>query len=172
MVGTRVSRAKAGRPVLVVTEAVKASAPRHVGAASYLLLEIATDHGDVSRAADDAGFSTGAAEFIARPTDPGHDPDVSIKLSGTEITWNGHPFGDASVGMTRSMSFGYGGERSSDWSVQLRAAPDSTRPMVGALRIDGRSSLAKALKSSPIREVGPWEAGGTVDLMFQRVTSH
>ncbi len=171
-VGTKVTRAKPDHPVLVVTEAIKAAGPRHVATASYLLLDIATDRGDLARAADDAGFSTADASRISRPADPGQDPDVTIRLSGTEITWNGHPFGDASVGMTRSMSFGYGGERSADWSVQLQAAPDSTRPMVGALRIDGKSSLAKALKSSPIREVGPWEGGGSVDLVFQRVTSH
>jgi len=172
LVGTKVARGKPDRPVLVVTEALKVASPHHVSTATYLLLDIATDMGDLSRAADDAGFATGDAGLVARPADPGHDSDLTIKLSSTEITWNGHPFGDASVGMTRTMSFGYGGERAAEWSVELQAAPDSTRPMVGALRIDGKSSLAKALKSSPIREVGPWEGGGMVRLVFQRVTSH
>ncbi len=172
VVARHASRGKPGRPVLVVYDAVRARAPRHADGADWLLLDIGTDRRDLSSDAGDAGVATADARLTVHPSDPGRDPDITVRISGTDITWSGHPFGDASVGTTRSMSFGYRGERSTDWSVALEATPDSSRPMVGALRIDGTSTLAKALKSSPIREVGPWEAGGAASLTFQKATAH
>jgi hypothetical protein len=99
-----------------------------------------------------------------------NDPTVSITVDNVVISWSGHPTGDPSVGTTRSLSFGYVGNHDSRWKAELLSAPDSSQGLVGALEVAGRNSLAKALKSSPIRAIGRAEYGGSVTLTFQRVT--
>ena len=69
------------------------------------------------------------------------------------------------------MSFGYAGARSTSWQGSLETTPAETHLMIGSLRIEGKSLLSKALKSSPIRAVGPIETGGTARFLFQLVPS-
>jgi hypothetical protein len=40
--------------------------------------------------------------------------------------------------------------------------------MVGALRVEGKDDLAKALQASPIRMLGPAFWGGSGEVTFQR----
>ena len=46
----------------------------------------------------------------------------------------------------------------------MTLSPSFSRAMVGALKIEGKDALAKALKASPTRFAGPayWGGGGSV----------
>jgi hypothetical protein len=46
----------------------------------------------------------------------------------------------------------------------MRVAPTSSRSMIGSLIVQGDDDLAKALRSSPIRYVGPNYRGGGGEL--------
>jgi hypothetical protein len=43
-----------------------------------------------------------------------------------------------------------------------------SRAMIGSLKVEGKDDLAKLLKASPIRFVGPVYQGGTGSLQFSR----
>ncbi len=166
--GREVFQAKAGKAFTVVTSWVGATDPLEVSGSTALLLEIASDESRVLRPLSEFGLQPEERSVQIEPADAG-DTSMEMKLSKTRISWVGHPTGDPRVGATRSMTFGYGGARSSVWRITSSWAPSSTRLMVGALRIEGKDALAKALKSSPIRAVGPMEEGGTADFLFQRL---
>jgi hypothetical protein len=54
------------------------------------------------------------------------------------------------------------------WGVDVTFTPEWSRPLVGVLSVEGKDDLAKALKASPIRFVGPRYYGGKGELRFSR----
>lgn len=168
--GRTLAQGKANRPVIVATNSLAASAAHGVPAASSYLIDFMTDERSLARAADAAGFGMDGITVITRQQVGADDPRVSIEVAGVQITWSGHAIGDSGVGKTRSVSFGYGNGRGGGWLIQLQSAPASTRLMAGALEVDGRNMLARALKASPVRGIGPEESGGTVTLTFHPAT--
>jgi hypothetical protein len=52
--------------------------------------------------------------------------------------------------------------------VRLVLTPTWSRALVGSLRVEGKGDLAKLLKASPIRFVGPLYRGGGGELRFTR----
>jgi hypothetical protein len=165
-----VGKAKGSRPVAVFTSAIAARNPRGMSDARFLLLKIATDQRPVANAANNVNIEVDETGIVTRDRGEGADKDLVIDFDGTDIVWNGHPFGDPSVGKTQTMSFGYAGERGNNWFLSEEATAGSTRGLVGVLRVDGKSSLAKALKASPIRLTGAEQNGGKVLLTFQKTT--
>lgn len=166
--GREVFRAKEGKAFTIITSWVGAVDPLEVSGTTALLLEIAADESRLLRPLADFGLQPEERSVQIEPADAG-DTSLEMKLSKTRISWVGHPTGDPRVGTTRSMTFGYGGSRKSVWRITSSWTPATTRLMVGALRIEGKDALAKALKSSPIRAVGPMEDGGTAEFLFQRL---
>ena len=165
--GRVLAQEKRDRPVIVATNALAAQAPHGLAGASNLLIDFMTDQRALARAADDAGFAMSGITVITRVRVGADDPEVAIEVDGVKIVWSGHAIGDSGVGKTRSMS-----SRSAGWLVELESAPASSRIMVGALQVNGTNTLAKALKASPVRAIGPEESGGTVTLTFRRETLH
>ena len=168
--GRVLAQEKRDRPVIVATNALAAQAPHGLAGAANLLIDFMTDQRALARAADDAGFAMSGITVITRVRVGADDPEVAIEVDGVKIVWSGHAIGDSGVGKTRSMSFGYATSRSAGWLVELESAPASSRIMVGALQVNGTNTLAKALKASPVRAIGPEEAGGTVTLTFRHET--
>ena len=161
--------AKDNESVMVLTHSMAASDPRGVPGADHFLLELATDRGSLARAAEINGVRTFDREVqVVQSPDAPEDQEYVIKIGKTRIIWQGHPTGDARVEWTRSMSFGYAGQRLSTWMVTFEAAPQQVRSMVGALRVEGKDDLGKVLKASPIRAVGPIERGGSASITFSR----
>jgi hypothetical protein len=70
------------------------------------------------------------------------------------------------------MLFGYAGNRNSVWSIEANTAPERLQPQFGSLRIEGKTPMAQALKSSPIRLVGALEGGGEMTLSFTRLVEN
>ncbi|MEO5798441.1 MAG: hypothetical protein ABIZ70_06560 [Gemmatimonadales bacterium] len=169
--GREVARAKPGKAISVITSWVSVAEPLGVSGATALLLSISSDEGRLLRSLQE--FGLGAEEKTPMIT-PGEGDDIQLdlKLEKTKITWVGHPTGDPRVGSTQSMSFGYAGARKSVWSITTTTTPAETHLMVGSFRLEGKDVLAKALRSSPIRAVGPQETGGTAEFVFHRLAGH
>lgn len=168
--GRTLAAGKADRPVIVATSSLAAREARGFPSASSYLIDFMTDQRSLARAADDAGFGMSGIKVITRTRVGEDDPEVSITVDGVHITWSGHAIGDSGVGTTRSVSFGYASGRGSRWLIELESAPASSRLMVGTLEVDGRNTLAKALKASPGRAIGPEESGGTTSWTFHKAT--
>lgn len=165
-------RAKAGKPIVVAFSYLAAKGPLGVGEAGNYLVSLMSDSRQLRDAGDNLGIDLDGIEVASRPHSEGSDPDVAIKVSGALIRWSGHPIGDGDVGMTREVSFGYGGRRKTDWLVRMEVAPGRTHPMVGALAVEENGDLATVLKASPLRAIGPEDDGGTVRLTFTNETHH
>jgi hypothetical protein len=97
-------------------------------------------------------------------------PDIySVRMGKTLLVWNGRPAGDrARVEQPIQESWSVRGRRVGFWNVGVVLSPAWSRPVVGSLRVEGKGDLARALKSSPIRFVGPFYRGGGGELRFSR----
>lgn len=164
--GRTLAQGKSGRPVIIGTNSLAASEARGFPSASSYLIDFMTDQHSLSRAADAAGIGMDGITVVTKQQVGADDPRVSITVAGVQITWSGHAIGDSGVGKTRSVSFGYGNGRAASWLIELQSAPASTRLMAGSLEVDGRNTLARALKASPVRGIGPEDSGGSVTLTF------
>lgn len=167
--GTPVGHMEDGRPILLTLTALAAHAPLGTGAEWYLT-EIGLDAGRLDRAAGDAAIPTEDRELRTRTGLEGEDDAWELELEGARLFWTGHATGEPRVGSTRSMSFGYAGERNLPLLVEVRTAPTEEQAQIGALRIEGKGALAQAMKSSPIRTVGPLERGGELTVTFRPAT--
>ncbi len=93
-----------------------------------------------------------------------------LKIGKTRVTWVGHLSGDSSgVGEPRPALWWLKGNRGTTWHARVSWQPRWRQPMVGGLRVEGKDDLAKALKESPIRMLGPAYWGGRAILAFERL---
>jgi hypothetical protein len=93
----------------------------------------------------------------------------SVSLERTLLVWRGHPIGDSTrVERPIEESWLITGTRGVLWGGRLAFDPTWSQPLVGSLTVEGKGDLAKALKASPIRFVGPLYRGGAAELMFSR----
>ena len=101
---------------------------------------------------------------------PGTDNDLyEVKIGKTRLVWNGRAVGDSSrVEQPIVESWLAKGTGGMVWRVSATLRPEWSRPLVGALSVEGKDDLAKALKASPIRFVGPLYQGGGGELRFSR----
>jgi hypothetical protein len=91
------------------------------------------------------------------------------KIGKTQLVWSGRTAGDSTrIETPISESWQVSGARGFTWSAQLSLSPTWSRSLVGSLRIEGKGDLAKILKASPIRFVGPFYHGGGGKLRFTR----
>jgi hypothetical protein len=90
-------------------------------------------------------------------------------MGKTQLVWSGRTAGD-SIRLERPIveTWQLAGVRGVTWSAQLSLSPAWGRALVGSLRVEGKGDLAKALKASPIRFVGPFYRGGGGQLRFTR----
>ena len=94
------------------------------------------------------------------------DDRYEIRYSGTTLTWDGHASGDSTAAppVDRRWSVPARNGRVLGVREQLDAA--GARMLVGALRVEGKGELARALIGSPIRYVGPLVWGGSGSISF------
>jgi hypothetical protein len=97
-------------------------------------------------------------------------PDLySVRIGRTLLVWDGRPAGDSvRVEKPIQQSWSVQGLRAGVWNAGMALSPAWSRSAVGSLRVEGKGDLAKALKSSPIRFVGPFYRGGGGELRFSR----
>lgn len=101
---------------------------------------------------------------------PGTDNDLyEVKIGKTRLTWNGRAAGDSTrVEQPLQELWLAQGTIGIMWRIQATLKPEWSRPLVGLLSVEGKDDLAKALKASPIRFVGPLYHGGGIELRFSR----
>jgi hypothetical protein len=93
-----------------------------------------------------------------------------VKLERTSLIWRGRPTRDSTrVQAPIEESWAAPQARGPAlWSVSFSYRPVWTRLLVGSLTVEGKGDLAKALKASPIRFVGPLYSAGSGELKFSR----
>ena len=166
--GTPAGTMRDGQPLLLTLSALAAASP-YGQDAGWQLATIGLRAGSLDRVAERAWIANREPDLRVRDGLEGEDDEWELSLDGTTLIWSGHPTGTARVGTTRSMSFGYAGNRNSTWVVALRMAPAEEQTQVGALRVEGKNALAQVLKASPIRAVGPLSRGGELTMTFLRL---
>lgn len=166
--GAPVASMEEERPLLLTLSAL-AAASAYGQDAGWQLTTIGLDADRMDDVAEDAWIGGEDARIRDRTGLAGEDTQWELSQDGVKLIWSGHSTGPFRVGSTRSMSFGYAGARNSMWLIDFRRAPAEEQPQVGALRIEGDGPLARALKSSPMRTVGPIARGGEATLSFRRL---
>lgn len=137
------------------------------GARRDLVLELFGSRGDVVRAAQLAKIRFREAQAaVSKAPATGNDLQ-EVKIGKTRLVWNGRAAGDSTrVEEAIEESWLAKGTSGGAWAVKTMLAPAWSRPLVGVLSVEGKDDLAKALKSSPTRFVGPVFFGGGGKLRF------
>lgn len=109
------------------------------------------------------------AESSVSPVTESSDSEYNVKIGKTRLIWKGHAAGD-SVQVERPVeeSWLLNGLSGNVWAAQMTLRPAWRRDVAGVLSIEGKDDLAKALKASPIRFVGPLYRGGEGTLRLSR----
>ena len=100
---------------------------------------------------------------------PSSDERFQVKVGKTLITWDGPPArARTAVREPWRLSWAATGDRRRVVSGEVVLLPVSSRPMVGALKVEGKDAFAKALRASPTRFAGPAYQGGEGSIVFRR----
>lgn len=100
---------------------------------------------------------------------PSSDKRFQVKVGKTLITWDG-PLarGSAAVREPWRLIWTATGDRRRLVSGEVVLSPIASRPMVGALKVEGKDAFAKALRASPTRFAGPAYQGGEGSIVFRK----
>ncbi len=139
------------------------------GARRDILVDFVGVGGGLSQAAANAKVKLSEAQSSVSKV-PGSDNDLyEVRIGSTKLTWNGRPVGDSTrVEQPIQESWLGKGTSGTVWRIQATLRPEWSRALVGMLSVEGKDDLAKALKASPIRFVGPLYLGGGGELRFSR----
>ncbi len=100
--------------------------------------------------------------------DSTEDDRYEVKVGKSTLIWDGHLADSAQAGESRRQVWVTPGFRGARSLAEVSLQPDSSQAVAGLLRIEGKGDLADALRASPIRMVGPFVWGGTLNLRFLR----
>jgi hypothetical protein len=139
------------------------------GARRDLMLGVFSARGSLTRAAEAGGVRLHEAQASVLDSAGASNDSYTIKLERTSLAWRGRPTGDSTrVARPIEESWSMAGLRGGVWAVQLHMSPAWSRALVGSLAVEGKGDLAKVMKVSPIRFVGPLYWGGAGELRFSR----
>lgn len=136
---------------------------------TYYAAMLRTSNWRLIRLAETALIPVQYAEPFAGKVPESPEDRYRVKMGGTVLTWDGHRAGDSAWTAPPS--------RQKWWVINSRAArlivdvqiqPDSAQNVAGTLQILGKDDLAKSLRASPIRMVGPAMWGGSGSIQFSR----
>jgi len=139
------------------------------GARNDLVLDFFGAGGGLVQAAGSAKVKLSEAQSsVSKVPATGNDL-YDVKIGKTRLSWNGRPVGDSTaVEQPIREAWLAKGASGIFWRVDATLKPQWSRALVGALSVEGKDDLAKALKASPIRFVGPLYLGGGGELRFSR----
>ena len=165
----RVADKNRRKPQMVAVWSIATMAQKTGGQRDFVV-ELYASRGGLSRAAEGSGVSMEEVRTaVAAAADT--MPDLySVKVGKALLVWNGRPARDsARVTQPILESWSMVGLRSLGiWQTELELVPQWSQPLVGSFRVEGKGDLAKTLKASPIRFVGPLYRGGGGKLRFRR----
>lgn len=160
-VGSRVLRdTKHGRSQVVGLWAMSAPAAAQ---GSVVLL---TGNSHLSTTVRALGVDVGVIKTAFGKVPESTDDRYEIRYSGTALTWDGHASGDSTAAPVLDRSWTVSGRNGRVLRVAERLDAAGARFLVGALRVEGKGELARALIGSPIRYVGPLVWGGSGSITF------
>ena len=145
------------------------AASQQGGGRRDIVVELFGTGGDLVRAAEQGKVRVREARSsVSKAT--GTDNDLyEVQLGKTRLVWNGRAAGDSSaVDQPINELWLTSGASGALWRVRATLRPAWTRSLVGVLSVEGKDDLAKALKGSPTRFVGPIYMGGGGELRFSR----
>lgn len=92
-----------------------------------------------------------------------------VRIGGTVITWEGHLAGDSAWSAPAVNEDWYTqSSRNARIHALVSFTPENAQNVAGTLRIVGKDDLAKSLRNSPVRMVGPMMWGGGASITFSR----
>jgi hypothetical protein len=134
-----------------------------------IVLELFGASGELAHSAEQSKVKLREVQSSrSKPADSENDL-YEIRVGKTRLIWNGRATGDSTrvEGPLRELWLTKGASGTM-WRVQTTVQPVWTRPLVGVLTVEGKDDLARALKASPTRFVGPLYFGGGAELRFSR----
>jgi hypothetical protein len=147
-----------------------ATVEQATGARRDLVLDMYANRGQLIRAAEGARVRVQEAHSSVSDPEDSTEDTYRVEIGRALLIWNGRPAGD-STRVDRPIEEFWsltGLRRQGAWNATLALRPAWSRSLVGSLRVAGKGDLAKALKASPIRFVGPFYHGGGGELRFSR----
>ena len=137
--------------------------------ASYFIATMRTPNWRMIRLAETSFIRMEYAEPAIGKVPEGLDDRYRVEMGRTIITWDGHLAGDSASGAPRMEQTWHS---INSRGVKIRAVvnltPEKRQNVAGSLQIAGNDDLAKSLRASPIRMVGPIDWGGAGTLSFVR----
>jgi len=139
------------------------------GARRDIVLDLFGASAELVRAAERGGVKVReAGSAVSKAPATGNDL-YDVRVGKTRLIWNGRAAGDTTpVGQPLEHLWLTRGASGTFWRVKATFRPAWTRSLVGVLTVEGKDDLAKALKASPTRFVGPLYLGGEGELRFSR----
>jgi hypothetical protein len=133
------------------------------------VLELFGASGQLTHSAEQAKVKMREAQSSRSKPAQRENDLYNVKIGKTRLIWNGRATGDSTrvEGPLRELWLTKGASGTM-WRVQTTLQPTWTRPLAGVLTVEGKDDLAKALKASPTRFVGPLYFGGGGELRFSR----
>lgn len=136
------------------------------GRPTYFLAELRSDNWRLLRQAELWALRGDRAETEVGKVPESTEDLFQVRIGRTVIRWEGHLAGD-SAWAAPAVEEGWlmDSARNARISGLVSFRPDSAQSIAGTLRIEGKDDLAKSLRASPIRMVGPmmWGGGGKID---------
>lgn len=162
------------RPQLFAYWTVTGTAPG--GEVGEVVLDLFSNSGRLIRSARLAGQAVREARLLVGKVPeedqngvPSSDDRVQVKVGKTLVTWDGRLVGDSvSVRAPMVTAWTSAVARGGVANGVLTLAPSYSGAMAGALKVEGKGALAKALKTSPTRFAGPAYWGGVGSITFRQ----
>ncbi len=168
-VGERRIAEKDGRTAQLIGIWSIAAVEQRNGTPRDLAVDLFAGHGRLVRAAEDAKVALRHSESSVSPVPETSDREYNVKLGKTRLIWKGRAVGDSvMVKQPIEESWFVAGTARMVWDARMTLRPAWSRAGAGVLSVEGKDALAKALKASPIRFVGPLYRGGDGELRFSR----
>jgi hypothetical protein len=133
----------------------------------YLALSLWADSERARRLAEGAGIRARDINGSAPQRLENGEQRYAVQVQRARLFWTGRAVGDSvAVVAPIDVSSVVQGSRGGWWNARLALSAEWSRSVVGSLQVEGKGDLAKALKASPIRFVGPLYRGGWGQMIF------
>ena len=137
---------------------------------SFYIANLRTPNWRWIRLAETSFIKMEYAERSIGKVPEGTDDRFRVELSRrTVITWDGHLAGDSAWAAPASEQTWYAlNSRGARIQARVTMTPEKRQNIAGSLQVSGSDPVAKSLRASPIRMVGPLNWGGSGTLSFTR----
>ena len=145
------------------------AATEREGSRRDFVLDLFGASGELAHSAEQAKVKLREARSTRSKPAQRENDLYDVRVGKTRLIWNGRATGDSTRvnGPLRELWLTKGASGTM-WRVQTTVQPTWMRSLVGVLTVEGKDDLAKALKASPTRFVGPLYFGGGAELRFSR----